>query len=117
MLTGEAQAPVDPMLIHAAMLTRMNGTNTGKLQTEPHWILGTNTLVTGLIVDGLQPKQTWRMLNPAAPASDSTGLTTSSPPPVKAARSLDNNLAEHEPDFALLRFSLGSPPKVTKPQP
>ena len=117
MLTVEAHAPTDPMLIHAAMLTQMNGTNTLKFQTEPQWKLGTNTLVTGLIVDGLEPKQTWKMLNPAPSASDSTRLTTWSPSPVKAARCADNNLADHESDFALLRFSLGSPPKLIKPQP
>lgn len=117
MLTGEAHAPNDPMLIHAAMLTQMNGTNALLLHTEPQWKLGTNALVTGLIVDGLQPKQTWKMLNPAEPASDKKNPRFVPSQPGSAARAEDNNLADHEADFALLRFSLGSPPKVPKSTP
>lgn len=75
------------------------------LKKEPQLVLGTDTRITGLIVDSLSPRQTWSMLNPSA-----ASRTLAKPPmlpalPAKAPRANNGDLAVHEADFALIRFS------------
>lgn len=111
------QGQAETAFIHTEVLAKTTGTNTIQLPTEPQFVLGTNTVVTGLMVDCLAPQQTWKMLNPSAPARDLPGRADVSRLPVKAALPANGDLAVHEPDFALLRFSFGSPPKVIKSQP
>jgi hypothetical protein len=116
MVDDTAQVQTEATIPHTAILTKMTGTNLSQLPLEPQFVVGTNTLVTGLAVDLLQPKQTWKMLNPAAPAKDLSKTITVTPP-VVALNTINGNLAVHDADFAVLRFGLGSTPKPTKTEP
>ena len=103
------------MVPDPAMLTKTTATNTFEVPSEPQMLLGTNTLVTGLMVDCLAPKQTWKMLNP--PTEKKNLPAPAAARPVAAPTAFNNNLAVHESDFALIRFNFGSSPRPTKPQP
>jgi hypothetical protein len=107
--TDQAHAETGLPLLEAS--TKIAGSNLFKVKMEPEWVLHTNTLVTGLIVDCAEPSQTRKMLN-----SDESDIHPV-PPSELAAHPDDNNLANHEADFPLLRFSLGSPPKLPKRLP
>ena len=82
-----------------------NANITLDLNKEPQFVLGTSTRITGLIVDCLSPRQTWSMLNPSVPARNLPKPPTPPGLPVKAPRAFNNDLAVHEADFALIRFS------------
>ena len=116
MVNDTAQLQTEATLLHVATLTKMTGTNLSQLPVEPQFVLGTNTLVTGLAIDILQPKQTWKMLNPTAPAKD-LAKSIIVTPPVVAPNTINGNLAVHDADFAVLRFGLGSTPKPAKTEP
>jgi hypothetical protein len=85
---------------------KMQANTTLEAMMEPRLILGSSTRVTGLYVDCLQPQQTWNMLT----ASAVTRVQPESIPPylllVTAPHPFNNDLAVHEPDFAVLRLSL-----------
>jgi len=104
-------------LPHLELLTKTNGTNVFTAPIEPHWTLGTNTLLTGAVVDALNPQETWKMMNPRESEKKLPWQSTSSALPVTGPQFFNSDLAVHEADFALVRFSLGSPPKLPKVQP
>jgi hypothetical protein len=73
-------------------------------QTAPQLTLGSRKQVTGLMMDCLAPWQTWNMLDPPAPVQ---APQIPMPPllaPVTSPGAV-NDLAVHEPDFALIRLS------------
>jgi hypothetical protein len=74
------------------------------LPPEPKLVLGSQTLISGLFVDLMQPKQTWSMLNPPVPAKD---LPKPIPPDLlpKTAIQPNHDLAVHEPNFVPFRLS------------
>jgi hypothetical protein len=75
------------------------------MKTEPKFVLGSSTRLTGLFVDLITPQQTWQMLNPSMPVRN---LQASAPPyllPVKAPRPIHDSAVNNEPDFAVLRLS------------
>ena len=73
-------------------------------KTEPQFILGSRTVASGLVVDFMEPVQTWNLFNPAFPApvkpkpEPSTPPVIVPPPPISAPEF-------HGPNFAFLRIS------------
>jgi hypothetical protein len=113
--TSSTPGPI--ALPQVALLTKTTGTNVFTMPIEPHWTLGTNTLVTGAVVDCLDPQQTWKMLNPPPESEKKLPWQSTASLPVTGPQFFNSDLAVHEADFALVRFSLGSPPKLPKVQP
>lgn len=75
------------------------------LNKEPQAILDSNTQITGLLVDCAKPQLFWAMLNTSVPATDQANRLPAPVPVVKAPHTFNDNLAVHEPDFALIRIS------------
>jgi hypothetical protein len=75
------------------------------LNKEPQVVLDSNTQITGLLVDCAKPQIFWAMLNTSVPAGDQPNRLPSPVPVVKAPHTFNDNLAVHEPDFALIRIS------------
>jgi len=102
---GAAQVQDEPAVIHQGVFTNFPSANiTLDLKTEPQLALDSKTQLTGLVVDCLTPQQTWKMLNPSAPARDLPKPIPQFQQPV-AGPAQNHDLAVHEPDFALLRLS------------
>jgi len=74
------------------------------LKPAPTLPWGSNLAATGLLVDFIQPQQTWNLLNPRAPASALAGQTVSvNPPAIRHPK--DDDLANHEANFVFLKLS------------
>lgn len=104
-LAGSAPAQDKSTLLHQMPATNSVAGTAVKLSTRPKVVLRSGTQVTGLFVDLIRPQQMRAMLNPSGPARD---LPKPTPPyllPVTAPRQFNSNLAVHDDDFALLRFS------------
>jgi hypothetical protein len=71
---------------------------------EPHFDLGSRTLASGLVVDFIEPAQTWDLLNPALPVPRATPPAILMPPAVVAPRPVSEP-ENHGPNFAILRIS------------
>jgi len=63
-----------------------------------------HTQASGLFVDCAQPWQTWNLLNPAVPARVLPKPDLFLPPPAVIPRPISGT-EDHEPNFAVLRFS------------
>jgi hypothetical protein len=70
----------------------------------PHFDLGFRTLVSGLVVDFIEPQQSWDVLNPALSAPALPKPDVLMPPPVVAPPPISGP-EHHEPNFAILRIS------------
>jgi hypothetical protein len=75
------------------------------LNKEPKVVLDSDTQITGLLVNCAKPQIFWAMLNTSVPTADQANRLPSPVPVVKAPHTFNDNLAVHEPDFALIRIS------------
>ena len=101
---------------HTLISTNAVAKPTPELSSTPHAVVGTNMLVTGLLVDLAKPKQTWAMMNPT-----NAIRTVSEARPAASLRNsalFNGNLAVHEPDFAVVSFHFmhSSKPAVSTPK-
>jgi hypothetical protein len=104
LVSGAVQAQDKSALAQPVLTT--NGTPGVVLerQAEPHYDLGSRTLASGLVVDFIEPQQTWDLFNPA--------LTTPAPPkpdvlmpPIVVAPPPISGPENHGPNFAILKIS------------
>ena len=104
-MAGTAHGQDKSALFHQGLVTNSIAGITLEMKTEPKFVLGSSTRLTGLFVDLITPQQTWNMLNPSVPVRN---LQASAPPylmPVKAPRPIHDSAVNNEPDFAVLRLS------------
>lgn len=102
LLADSASAQETAASYHNLVSTNAMAKTVADLKSTPQAIVGTNILVTGLLVDLAKPKQTWRMMNPT-----NSVRTLSDMRPVAAVHNstpFNDNLAVHEPDFAVVSF-------------
>lgn len=104
MMTGAAMAQDESASFDQGMQPFSGISITLDLNTGPQLVLGSNTQITGLIVDCIVPQQTWAFLTAPASARNSPSQLPPSLLPVKAPLPI-NDPAEHEPDFVLFRLS------------
>ncbi len=72
--------------------------------SAPHYDLGSRTLASGLVVDFIEPSQTWALFNPALSAPELPKPAILMPPPVVAPPPISGP-ENHGPNFAILRIS------------
>jgi len=101
---GISQAQDKSALVQPGMTTNATPVLILERPTEPHYDLGSRTLVSGLVVDFIEPQQTWDVLNPALPAPAVPKPDVLMPPAVVAPPPLSGP-ENHGPNFAVLRFS------------
>ena len=70
----------------------------------PHYDLGSRTQISGLMVDFIEPQQTWDVLNPTLPAPTQPKPDVLMPPVVVAPPPISGPV-NHGPNFAFLRIS------------
>lgn len=104
-MSGVVQAQDKSVLSHQGLVTNSIAGITLEMKTEPKLVLGSNTRMSGLLVDLIRPQQSWAMLNPSVAARDLPRPIPRYVPPVEAPHPINDDLAVHEPDFALLRLS------------
>jgi hypothetical protein len=104
-LCGTAQAQDQAALTHQGVATNAPAHVTVATNPPPTLAWGSRTQVSGLFVDLIRPRQTWAMLKPSGPTRDPSAPIPPNLLPVTEPRSMNDNLAVHEPGIALLRFS------------
>ena len=104
-MCGAAQAQDKAALTHEAVAAADQTAHiTLETNSAPSLAWGSRTQVSGLFVDLIRPQQTWMMLKPSGAAHVLAGPIPRYLLPVTAPFSLNDNLAVHEPGFALFRF-------------
>ncbi len=103
-VSGMARAQDPSALIRPGMLTNSAPAILTVTKSEPRLTMGAHTVVTGLAVDLIQPKQTLALFHSAGPTVAVPKSAITMPPPV-AAPSAISGPAFHGPNFAVLRFS------------
>jgi hypothetical protein len=102
---GTARAQDNAALTHEGVATNAPAHITVETNSAPTLAWGSRSQVSGLCVDLIRPGQTWAMLKPSGPARDHSATVAPDLLPVTEPRSMNDNLAVHEPGIALLRFS------------
>jgi hypothetical protein len=74
------------------------------LKPAPTLLFGPNLAASGLVVDFIQPQQTWPLFNPLTPAPALTAQTPNvNPPAIRHPK--DDDLVNHEANFVFLKLS------------
>ena len=104
LVAGSGQAQDKSALVQPVVTTNTTPALVLEKTTVPHFDLGSRTLVSGLVVDFIEPQQTWDVLNPALSAPVQPKPDVLMPPPVVAPLPLSGPV-NHGPNFAILRIS------------
>jgi hypothetical protein len=104
LISGTGQAQDKSALVQPDITTNTTPALLLEKKLEPHYDLGSRTLVSGLVVDFIEPQQTWDVLNPALPGTVLPTPDILMPPPVVAPSPISGP-ENHGPNFAVLRFS------------
>ena len=104
MLTGVAVAQDKYTPFERGISADSDSSLAAELNMEPQLVLGTDTRISGLMVDCLTTGYLSVMFNPALPLRNVPGELPPYLLPVKAPHPI-NDPAAHEPDFALFRLS------------
>jgi hypothetical protein len=107
-LTVAVQAQDKSSLSRPGVSTNSPSAATMDVKIQPSVPWGDHMQVSGLLIDCVQPRQTWSLLNPAMPAPPL-------PPPQTQAQlqtqvpitpsNRDSDVENRGPNFAVLRFS------------
>lgn len=103
-VSGTARAQDPAAQIRPGLLTNAAPAMVTITKAEPRLTMGSHTVVTGLAVDMVQPKQTLALFHPTGPAVGVGKSAITLPPPATAPPALSGP-AFHGPNFAVLRFN------------
>jgi len=104
LVAGQTQAQDNSALVRQGMPTNTVPIVTLEQKTTPHYDLGSRTLASGLVVDFIEPQQTWDLFNPALRVPAQPKPDVLMPPPVVAPPPISGP-EHHGPNFAILRIS------------
>ena len=102
--TGVVQAQDKSALVQPGITTNTTPALVLEKSPLPHYDLGSRTQISGLVVDFIEPQQTWDVLNPALTGPALPKPDVLMPPPVVAPTPISGP-EHHGPNFAILRIS------------